>query len=229
MFYQQEQVKGEPLFLADNTIRNAMQNPNVWDLEIIGIPARCNSVTVDKMMISFGDVDRDGKQDIVMGGKLRNDPYWCMDMVEDGGADDHVDEQFRLTYFKNTGTPTNPSFTRIKHGETGYPFGDIIMSGSQRGGTYAHRPYLGDVNGDSWPDLIVSRGGNTLGKNARFSNLDGDSEWGFEGLRYFENNAGNFVENTNVFPSDLDLYAANPPSSVGTSNRNHESGGASLM
>jgi len=165
MFYQQEQVKGEPLFLADNTIKNAMHNAGVWDLEIIGIPARCTSIYVDKMMISFGDVDRDGKQDIVMGGKLRNDPYWCMD----------------------------------------------------------------SVNGDSWPDLIVSRGGNTLGKNARFNNLDGDSEWGFEGLRYFVNNDVNFVENTNVFPSDLDLYAANPPSSVGTSLRNHESGGASLM
>ena len=225
MFYQQEQVKGEPLFLADNTIKNAMHNAGVWDLEIIGIPARCTSIYVDKMMISFGDVDRDGKQDIVMGGKLRNDPYWCMDSVSEDGADDHVDEN----YFKNTGTPTNPSFTRIRHGETGYPFGDIIMSGSQRAGTYAHRPYLGDVNGDSWPDLIVSRGGNTLGKNARFNNLDGDSEWGFEGLRYFVNNDGNFVENTNVFPSDLDLYAANPPSSVGTSQRNHESGGASLM
>lgn len=205
-------------------------------------PAACNEFRLEGLTFALADVNRDGKLDMVVTGRINAEPGWCLHKLaedaEDGSNKNSPD--LRLTYFQNTGTKTGPRFKRIRHGESlngqSYPFGDAVFSAlpsSHEGGKFGYAASMGDVNEDGWPDIIVTQQGDDSSRRAagdgglgicdhmpeNRKHTCGDSMWGFLKLRYFVNNKdGTFGERTDVFPSNNDLYLSNMASSVATLN-----------
>jgi hypothetical protein len=92
------------------------------------------------------DIDGDGLPDLFTGDYGYYDSSWYFQGVL------HSSYTSRISYFKNTGTLSNPEFTLITDDFAG-------LSSQHLTGIY---PTFGDVDGDGDPDLIIGNSDGTL-------------------------------------------------------------------
>jgi len=92
------------------------------------------------------DFDGDGLEDLFVGNEGYYDSSYYQDAIL------HSVYTSKIAYFKNTGTALNPVFTYVTDDLSG-------ISTLELHGAY---PALGDLNGDSHPDLLIGNSDGTL-------------------------------------------------------------------